>query len=53
METLDKRLIPARELWGTGPIREISRRDALIHSLRHAALHLGELRLTRDLVVAF
>ncbi len=49
-ETLDDRLIPARELWGTGPIREISRREALIESVRHAALHLGELRLTRDLV---
>lgn len=49
---LDERLIPARELWGTGPIREISRREALIESIRHAAIHLGELRLTRDLVVA-
>jgi len=50
-ESLDERLLPAAELWGSGPIREISRREALIESLRHAALHLGELRLTQDLVV--
>lgn len=51
-EALDERLTPARELWGTGSIREISRREALIESVRHAAVHLGELRLTRDLVTA-
>ena len=46
---LDERLRPAQELWGTGQVREISRREALVESIRHAALHLGELRLTRDL----
>lgn len=51
-EFLDERLTPSCELWGTSPIREISRREALVESVRHAALHLGELRLTRDLVVA-
>jgi hypothetical protein len=49
---LDVRIVPPRELWGTGEIHEISRRDALLESVRHAALHLGELRLTRDLVLA-
>jgi hypothetical protein len=47
--TLDERLRPAQELWGTGQAQEISRRKALVESIRHAALHLGELRLTRDL----
>jgi Protein of unknown function (DUF664) len=47
--TLDERLRPTQELWGTGQVREISRREALVESIRHAALHLGELRLTRDL----
>ena len=47
--TLDECLWPTRELWGTGQVREISRREALVESIRHAALHLGELRLTRDL----
>ena len=48
-DALDRRLRPERELWGTGEIHEISARDALVESIRHAALHLGELRLTRDL----
>jgi hypothetical protein len=48
---LDRRVRPAQDLWGTGAPREISGRDALAESIRHAALHLGELRLTRDLAV--
>lgn len=48
---LERRLLPARELWGTGPIHEIAARDALVESIRHAGVHLGELRLTRDLAV--
>lgn len=49
---LDRRTLPPPELWGTGVPREISGRDALVESIRHAALHLGELRLTRDLALA-
>lgn len=49
---LDRRIVPPPELWGTGAPREISRRDALVESIRHGALHLGELRLTRDLAVS-
>lgn len=49
LDALDRRLLPPRELWGGGHIHEISARDALVESIRHAALHLGELRLTRDL----
>ena len=48
---LDRRFVPSQALWGTGQPHEISRRDALVESIRHAALHLGELRLTRDLAV--
>ncbi len=48
-QQLDERFEPPQELWGTGPVREIARRDALVESIRHAALHLGELRLTSDL----
>lgn len=51
-QSLDEGLLPSPETWGTGLSHEISRRAALIESIRHAALHLGELRLTRDLVVA-
>jgi len=49
-EELDERLVPPQELWGeTEVAREITRREAFILSIRHAALHLGELRLTSDL----
>jgi len=49
-EELDERLVPPQELWGeTEVAREITRREAFIISIRHAALHLGELRLTSDL----
>jgi len=48
---LDRRLLPPRDLWGTGPIHEIAARDALVESIRHAGVHLGELRLTRDLAL--
>jgi len=50
-ETLDRRLRPSPDLWGTGEPREISAREAIVESIRHAAIHLGELRLTRDLAV--
>ncbi len=49
-EDLDERLVPPQELWsGTVAVGEITRREAFIISIRHAALHLGELRLTSDL----
>lgn len=48
---LDRRVVPLPAHWGTGQPHAISRRDALVESIRHAALHLGELRLTRDLAV--
>ena len=48
---LDELITPPKELWGTGEPRQISRRDALVEGIRHAGIHLGELRLTRDLAV--
>jgi hypothetical protein len=48
---LGRRQLPPRELWGEGEIHEISARDALVESIRHAGVHLGELRLTRDLAL--
>jgi hypothetical protein len=48
---LDRRIRPSQELWGTGEPREVSGREAIVESIRHAALHLGELRLTRDLAL--
>ncbi len=48
---LDRRLLPAKELWGEGQPHEISVRDALEHVVEHASLHLGHLQVTRDLAL--
>jgi hypothetical protein len=31
-------------------LHELSRHQAIVDSIRHAAIHLGEHRLTRDLI---
>ncbi len=49
---LDVRLVPAQELWGQGPPREISVRDAIVKVIEHASLHLGHMHVTRDLALA-
>ncbi len=46
---LDRRLLPSQELWGEGEVSEISARQALLHVVEHASIHLGELHLTREL----
>jgi len=48
--TLDDRFMPSQELWGEGEAQEISRREALAHVLEHAAMHLGQIQLTVDMV---
>ena len=48
---LDRRLVPSAVLWGEGEPQEISVRDALVHVVEHAALHLGQLQITRDLAL--
>lgn len=45
---LDETLLAPQELWGLGEPHEISRRQALIQSIRHSGIHLGELMLTRE-----
>jgi len=47
-ERLGVRLVPPQELWGEGPPREISARDAIIQVIEHASLHLGHLHAVRD-----
>jgi uncharacterized damage-inducible protein DinB len=47
---LDRRLLPAKELWGAGESHEISVRDALVHVIEHASLHLGHVQITLDLL---
>lgn len=48
---LERRLTPSRSLWGEGEPQEISVREALLQVVEHAALHLGQLQLTRDLAL--
>jgi hypothetical protein len=48
--TLDDRFTPSQELFGEGPTHEVSRRGALIHPLEHAAIHLGHIQMTVDLL---
>jgi len=48
---LDRRLVPPAVLWGEGEPREISVRDALLQVVEHAALHLGQIQITRDLAL--
>jgi hypothetical protein len=48
---LDKRLLPARSLWGEGEPRQISVRQALLEVVEHASIHLGQLQITRDLAL--
>ncbi|MGD0765002.1 MAG: DinB family protein [Dehalococcoidia bacterium] len=48
---LDRRLVPLPMYWGEGEPHEISIREALLHVVEHASIHLGQLQITRDLVL--
>ena len=48
---LDQRRLPPKSLWGEGEPQEISVRQALIHVVEHASIHLGQLQITRDLAL--
>jgi hypothetical protein len=48
---LEKRLVPSLELWGEGEVSEISVRQAILHVIEHASIHLGQLQITRDLAL--
>jgi uncharacterized damage-inducible protein DinB len=50
--TLGDRPSPTQGLWGEGEAHEITRREALAHVLEHASMHLGQIQMTRDIVVA-
>jgi uncharacterized damage-inducible protein DinB len=45
---LDRSLVPPQSLWGEGDPYEISVREAIMHVVEHASLHLGQLQITRD-----
>ncbi len=46
---LDRKCMPSEALWGADVPPEVSARDAVVESIRHAGVHLGELRLTESL----
>jgi hypothetical protein len=48
---LERRVVPSQELWGEGEVREISIRQALMAAVEHAAIHLGELHIARELAL--
>jgi hypothetical protein len=47
--SLDRRLLPPRELWGETPVHELSVRDAIIRVIGHISIHMGHLHITHDL----
>jgi hypothetical protein len=48
---LERELTPQQELWGEGEPQQISVRWALLHQVEHAAIHLGQLQITRDVAL--
>jgi uncharacterized damage-inducible protein DinB len=48
---LNRRLLPPQSLWGEGEPQEISVREAILHVVEHASIHLGQLQITRDLAL--
>jgi hypothetical protein len=49
---LDEVRRPSRSLWGEGEPRPVTMREALIQTIDHAAVHLGQIEVTRDLARA-
>lgn len=47
---LADQIVPKQVLFGEGPTHEMTRFEALLHPLEHAALHVGQLQLTVDLL---
>lgn len=48
----DEVTVPEQSIFGAAPTREVSRRESLVSSIRHAGEHLGHLQLTRDILDA-
>lgn len=48
---LNCRVLSPQSLWGEGQAQEISVREAILHVVEHASIHLGQLQITRDLAL--
>jgi len=51
-ESLDELREPRQQLWGAGTAQPVTGRDAILHVISHAAEHIGQIGLTRDLAKA-
>ncbi len=49
---LSAEVLPDARTWGSEPDAPMARRQVLAEALRHAAIHLGELRYTRSVLLA-
>ena len=50
-DALDQTRHPSKEHWGEGEPEPITVRAALMHATEHAAMHYGQLQITKDLVL--
>ncbi len=51
-ESLDEQRDPPKVLWGEGEPRPRSVREALMVTIEHAAMHIGQIELTEDMAAA-
>ena len=51
-ESLDELREPRQRLWGAGTAEPVTGREALMHVIEHASIHLGQIDVTRDLALA-
>jgi uncharacterized damage-inducible protein DinB len=50
--SLDELREPRQQLWGAGTSEPVTGREAVLHVIAHAATHMGQIELTRDLALA-
>ena len=51
-DALDVQKLPSKLHWGAGMPEQCTVREALMHAIEHAAVHLGHIHLTRDMAEA-
>lgn len=51
-QALDEVRQPSPTLWGEGTPRPVTVREALMEVIEHAAIHIGQIHITRDLALA-
>jgi uncharacterized damage-inducible protein DinB len=51
-DSLDEMREPRQQLWGAGSAEPVSGREAIMHAITHAAEHIGQIGVTRDLALS-